>query len=225
MKVRPTIGLAPVVLILSACAGTTPELDRTFLTGGEARKGIVVFSTTHTGQYRNKLSGTLEFACESGAKGKVRDDYGVVQYIDGERPPIPVGNPDVRPDHPMGRIHILELPAGTCVFNAYSAGASVMNNMSTTLTARPFAIRFTVPDHGVAYIGSYNMEWAPEAGRRSFNDYYDRDLRALKAQNVSLPGPIEKRIGSPEGVSDTIERMRNVRRMSAFGRKQTSRPT
>src|ERR1043165_3955650 len=124
----------------------------------------------------------------------------MAQYIDGQRPPIPVGNPDVQPDHPMGRIHILELPAGPCEFNSYRAAASGMNTM-TTLRTRPFAVRFTVPDQGgIAYVGNYNMEWLPGAGRRSFNDFYDRDLAALKAQNVSLPGPVEKRIGRPAGL-------------------------
>jgi hypothetical protein len=183
---------------LSAC-GTPPEVDRKFLTGSEARKGVVVFSTTHTGEYRYKLSGALSFTCDSGVKGQVDDDYALVRYIDGERPSIPVGNPTLRPEHPMGRIHMLELPAGNCVFNLYRASASGMNT-TTTLNARPFLIPFTVPDGGVAYVGNYNMEWLPGGGRRSFNDYYDRDLAALKTQNASPSGPVEKRIGAPTGL-------------------------
>src|ERR1044071_8863234 len=110
MNPRPAAGVVAVAFILCSCAGTVAELNRKFLSGSEARKGIVVFSTTKTGQYRNMLSGTLSFTCDSGAKGEVDDHYAMAQYIDGQRPPIPVGNPDVQPDHPMGRIHILELP-------------------------------------------------------------------------------------------------------------------
>ena len=188
---------ALVLLVLSACA-VAPEVDRSFLTGSETHKGVVVFSTTHTGEYRYKLSGTLSFSCVSGLKGQVDDFHTLVQYIDGERPSIPVGNPVLHPEHPMGRIHMLELPAGNCVFDSYRAKAYGMNT-TTTLSARPFLVRFTVPDGGVAYIGNYNMEWLPDGGRRSFNDYYERDLAALKALKASPPGPVEKRVGTLSG--------------------------
>jgi len=197
MDLKRAITIGQFALVLGACAGTTPEVDREFLSGNEAHKGIVVFSTTHTGEFRDKLAGTLSFNCESGAKGTVKDHFAIVRFIDGGGPSGPfIGNPVVTPDRPMGRIHILELPSGSCAFTAYWASRSDMGTI-TTFRPPPFVIRFTVPEGGIAYIGNYNMHWRPSGGQRTFNDYYERDMAALKTQNVSLPGSVEKRVGRP----------------------------
>jgi hypothetical protein len=185
-----------LALILSGC-GSPPELDRSYLSGAEQATGVVIFSITRTGPHQAP-GAKVEFRCEAGARGDAADHHMRTHYIDGPALPIPVP-PDFRlgPERPGGRLHMLELPAGPCEFHTWSA-MSVGQYGEVGSGSSKLSIRFEVPANRTAYIGSLNAEWSgARSYRLTFTDQYERDLAALRKQNVALPADVRKQLGTP----------------------------
>ncbi len=183
---------------LSGCAATPPSVDKRFITGTDGKRGIVVFSATRTGSHGSILSGYLRFTCVSGARGEVPDHGALARYIDGERVPIPI-SPTLVIDknRPLGLIHVLELPAGTCRFYFFRAEAHGMAVTTTAVSKKPFSIKFDVMENRTTYIGSFNVDWDSAGGRPSFEDYFERDIAALKKQNPDIFSQnVEKQIAT-----------------------------
>jgi hypothetical protein len=180
--------LAPLlVALLAGCAAASLEANKSFLPADPGATGIVIVSVTSTGQYGAALGGPLHFTCESGASGGLDNNHGLARYIDGERLsiPIPATFPLTR-ERPMGRIHVVELPAGNCAFDGFSASAS--GNVTTTSFSlgRTMRIAFVVRPNTTQYVGNFNMDWSPGRGRASWIDSYDRDMAVARQQNPAL---------------------------------------
>lgn len=185
--------VAMALVVLAGCASTPPTIDRSFVTAAHGRKGVVIFTTARTGTYGSILSGKLNFRCGAGARGEVEDHGTLVRYIDGERVPIPISaNLVVEKSRPLGRIHMLELPAGGCEFYFYSAVAHGMNTTTTATSRRPFSIKFNVAENQTTYIGSFNVDWTARGATPSLEDYFERDVTALKQQSPDAPQDIKK---------------------------------
>lgn len=173
------------VLALGGCAATA-ELNRDFLKAGPIRTGTVLVSVTKTGQHGHILSGSVRFRCGT-VEGTLPDHDNLGRYIDGERLAIPISPKlQVTAARPMGKIHVVELPAGPCEFFGY--GASASNGYVTTSvgTKRPFSIKFEVTEAQINYIGNFNADFEGNGVRYSFNDTQERDLAALKRINPDL---------------------------------------
>lgn len=178
---------ATVVAILAGCAAGSLEINKSFLPENAGAKGVVIVSVTSTGQYGYALAGPLHFTCDSGATGGLDNNHGLARYIDGERLSIPI--PATFPltnERPMGRIHVIELPAGTCVFDSFSASASGQAATTSIRSSKTMRIAFAVRPDATRYIGSYNMEWSPGRGQPSYNDFYDRDMAVVRTQNPAV---------------------------------------
>lgn len=193
MGERSTVLIA--VLILGGCAAGI-EMNGSFVPPNTAQTGVVVVSVTSTGRYGNALSGNLSFECVSGASGKLENSYGLARYIDGDRLSIPISaDLQLSADRPMGKIHVVQLPPGKCVFHNFRASASNGTVTTSWRSSTTMNIPFSVKANAFEYVGNFDMNWSPNKGVATFNDFYDRDLTVIRKQNPALLGrEVEKSV-------------------------------
>lgn len=186
-----------MVSLITGCA-SAPGVDKSFISGASGKTGIIIFSFTKTGRYGNIPTGKMRLNCDSDVEGEIADGKGFVRYIDGGSPDIPISaNLNITKERPLGLVHILELPAGNCKLFSYSGLAYGMNSKTTANSLKPFSIKFEVKDGKTVYIGNFNTEWSQIAASYTFNDYFDRDIKAIQQQSPDLLGNnIEKQIST-----------------------------
>lgn len=185
-----------MLALVAGCAAASLETNSSFLPANTTDKGVVIVSVTSSGQYGSALSGALSFRCDSGAAGGLDNHHGLARYIDGERLSVPIpGTFPLTKERPMGRIHVIELPAGNCAFDSFAASASGQTGALTSIrSTKTMRIAFAVRPNARQYIGNFNMDWSPGRGVPSWNDAYDRDMTVVGIHNPTLQG-VQKTMG------------------------------
>lgn len=101
-------------------------------------------------------------------------------------PALPMSPPagmTVGPDDPMGRLILIELPAGDYEFDRYSVTLAFGSGSISYNSAPSFYYKFTVMPGRVNYLGDLNFAtWYPFGMQLSVLDRRARDARLLDAQ-------------------------------------------